>query len=213
MLEYLPKRRRVSGLRIEARKTDSTRKTIAQDFVPEQLFIPVEKHHGIEPKITVRAGQQVLRGETLAEGAPGSGIANVHASSSGRVRDISMLDIHTANGPQQLRCIVIDTDGRDTPIDVSGMQDRSADPDASKARIEDIRRSGVVGLGGAAVSTSWKLTRTDAVPTLIINGAECEPYISCDDMLMREQAAETVSYTHLRAHETKTRISVCVVWV
>jgi electron transport complex protein RnfC len=185
MLEYLPKRRRVSGLRIEARKSESTGNSIAADFIPEQLFIPLDKHLGTEPEIIVTPGQVVLRGETLAAGKPGSCVADVHASSSGQVREVTTIDIRTANGPAQLRCVVIDTDGRDASI-------RESKP-RNEAPIETIRRAGIIGMGGAAVSTSWKLTRSEVVPTLIINGAECEPYISCDDMLMREQAAQILA--------------------
>lgn len=193
MLEYPPKRRRVSGLRVDPHKARSTRHPIADDFVPEQLFIPVENHHGRAPTIIVRAGQRVLRGETLAEGERGSGVADVHASSSGHVREISNVEIQTSTGAQQLPCVVIDTDGRDAAIEESGTGDIDPGSESRPDRIDRVRRAGIVGLGGAAASTSWKLTRSESVPTLIINGAECEPYISCDDMLMRERASEILS--------------------
>lgn len=190
VLEYLPKRRRVSGLRIDPRKAASTRDSIADDFIPAQLFIPVELHRGTSPTICVEPGQSVLRGQTLATGKPGSAVPNVHASSSGRVRGFESVEIRTATGSQQLPCVVVDTDGRDTAITAS--TDSASETSAADA-IERIRRAGIVGLGGAAVSTSWKLTRRESVPTLIVNGAECEPYISCDDMLMREQAQEILA--------------------
>ncbi|MGD2167606.1 MAG: RnfABCDGE type electron transport complex subunit C, partial [Gammaproteobacteria bacterium] len=193
MLEYLPKRRRVSGLRIDPHKADSTRLPIAEAFVPEQLYMPVETHRGTAPKIIVAAGQRVLRGETLAAGQPGSGVADVHASSSGVVREISTLDVQTTSGSTAVQCVVIDTDGRDAAIEGTGATDTGPASDTRARQIEQIRRAGIVGLGGAAVSTSWKLTRHDAARTLIINGAECEPYISCDDLLMRERATDILA--------------------
>lgn len=193
MLEYLPKRRRVSGLRIDPRKARSTRLEIAEAFIPKALYIAVESHRGMAPEIIVTAGQHVLRGQPLAQARAGSGIADIHASSSGTIREISELEIPTAAGMRRQSCIVIDTDGEDTPFADPDLADFSLSTASRAAQLEQIRRAGIVGLGGAAVSTSWKLTRDEPPPTLIINGAECEPYISCDDMLMRERAAEILA--------------------
>jgi electron transport complex protein RnfC len=193
VLEYLPKRRRVGGLRVDPQKADSTNQNIAKEFIPSELIVPVETHQGQVPDILVQVGQQVLRGETIAAGDPDSGVVDIHASSSGRVREIGTIETYGANGAQSLRCITIDTDGADTAVDDFTSGNRSKDLDTRDARLERIRRAGIVGLGGASVSTSWKLTRRNSVPTLIINGAECEPYISCDDMLMREYAGDILA--------------------
>ncbi|MGD8808518.1 MAG: electron transport complex subunit RsxC [Gammaproteobacteria bacterium] len=187
MLEYLPKRRRVGGLRIDPHKSDSTSKPIEEGFIPDRLFIPVEPHRGTTPRCLVHRGQHVLRGQKLAIGQPGSGIADVHASSSGQVAEVIELEQQTTSGPTRISCIVIDTDGRDEcmPASIAADSNSATRPEL----LELVRESGIVGLGGAAVSTSWKLDRSDSLRTLIINGAECEPYISCDDMLMREEAS------------------------
>jgi len=189
--EYLPKRRRVGGVRIDSHKTASTRSPIDDGFVPARLFVPVEPHRGTAPHCLVHPGQHVLGGETLAAGAPGSGVADVHASSSGTVAGMAELTQQTPRGPARLDCVVIETDGRDEHVAASSTVDAAR---ATRLEaLELIRKSGVVGLGGAAVSTSWKLDRPESLKTLIINGAECEPYISCDDMLMREHAGEILA--------------------
>lgn len=190
MLEYLLKRRRVSGLRIDPRKRRSTQYPIADGFIPDQLHIPIGTHHGTAPEIIVKVGQQVLRGEALATAGPASGIADVHASSSGRICKIHTINTASPSGEAALECVVIETDGLDAaaaPARTSTVNSTAAD------RIEQIRKAGIVGLGGAAVSTSWKLACEEPPPILIINGAECEPYISCDDMLMRERATEILA--------------------
>ena len=190
MSEYLPRRRRVGGLRIDPRKSVSTAASIAPVFIPSHLHIPVESRFGVTPDICVAVGQQVQRGEILAAAKPGSAAANVHASSSGRVAGIDSIDVTTVHGDRSVPAVVIETDGRHTPVDPRprppGLEDRAQ-------CFEFIRSSGIVGLGGAAVSTGWKLAQAPNVKTLIINGAECEPYISCDDMLMREQPGDILA--------------------
>jgi len=193
MLEYLLKRRRVSGLRINPHKGRSTQQPIAEDFIPDQLHIPIGTHHGKAPEVVVEVGQRVLRGETLAAAHVNSGIADVHASSSGRIREIETIKTLSPEGETPLACVIIDTDGLDCAVELPPSAAVNPSCAAADVRIEQIRKAGIVGLGGAAVSTSWKLTRKEASPILIINGAECEPYISCDDMLMRECAAEVLA--------------------
>ncbi len=95
------------------------------------------------------------------------------------------------NGVQSSPCIVIETDGRDERVPANGHAGVAAPTEPRSAR--PMRAGGIVGLGGAVYPTADKLATPVPCKTLIVNGAECEPYISCDDMLMRENAAEIVA--------------------
>ncbi|HMB73255.1 MAG TPA: electron transport complex subunit RsxC [Gammaproteobacteria bacterium] len=186
MLEFVLRRRRVGGLRIDAHKALSTQRQIAEEFVPARLYVPLSTQAGAAPEVCVARGDAVLKGQTIALGRPASRTADVHASSSGKVVDFTEFELGTPHGAQSLQCAVIETDGRDAAL--APARNDPAPGGSHADRLESIRRAGIVGLGGAAVTTSWKLARTESLATLIINGAECEPYISCDDVLMREHA-------------------------
>jgi Na+-translocating ferredoxin:NAD+ oxidoreductase subunit C len=103
-------------------------------------------------------------------------------------------------------CIVIDTDGRDTDL-----PQREWAPCGDFARLEPgqiyerVRRAGIVGLGGAAFPSSVKLRPGRPVDTLILNGAECEPYISCDHLLMAERAEEIIGGARVILHALGAR--------
>ena len=148
--------------------------------LPERLVIPIHQHAGHPTEICVSVGDRVLKGQPLTTaGAAPSAI--VHASSSGVVTEISSGPV-TA-GADGLR-IVIETDGQDAPWSSYGERD----PGSLSA--DELRRAvteaGVVGLGGALFPTDLKLTPGCHIHTLILNGVECEPRISCDDALMRD---------------------------
>jgi electron transport complex protein RnfC len=130
-----------------------------------------------------------LKGQLIGE-ADGWISAAVHAPTSGTVLEVAM---HVQPHPSGLDalCVVIEPDGRDEwithgPLDYSAMT-----PEAVR---EHLQQAGVVGLGGAVFPTHGKLTPAKTVPMdeLVINGAECEPFITCDDLLMRERAEEVV---------------------
>ncbi len=135
----------------------------------------------------VRVGQRVLKGQLLAQ-ADGALSASLHAPSSGVVTGIEARPVAHPSG-LTATCIVIATDGLDEwgelppPI----VDYRNADPGVLRERV---RAAGIVGLGGEAVPTHLKLNPGPAgcSELLLLNGAECEPYVTCDDMLMRERA-------------------------
>lgn len=157
---------------------------------PAKLCIPLLQHVGAPAKPLVAVGEQVLRGQLIAI-AQGNVSAPVHAPSSGTITAIG--DI-TAPHPSGLpfAAITIETDGRDAGIAFQTVDDPfSLTPDEVSQRIAD---AGIVGLGGATFPSAPKaqLGRRHKVHTLIINGGECEPYLSSDDSIMRERADEVV---------------------
>jgi len=187
VLEYIPKQRRVGGLRLEPHKAMSTQQAIRPAFIPSRLIIPIDSRHGIAPRPAVAMGEHVLGGQVIAGTPSQSGVADIHASASGFVTAIEQRRIHSAQSEADTLCVVIKTDDQNQMLEKP-----NAGWPTDDAR-ELLRCAGIVGLGGAAVSTAWKLAQAKSHHTLIINGAECEPYISCDDMLMREYADEIIS--------------------
>jgi Na+-translocating ferredoxin:NAD+ oxidoreductase subunit C len=177
------------GVKPPTNKTQSTTLPIAVAPLPSRLIVPLHQSIGGTPRPVVEAGDTVLKGQLIGE-ADGWISAAVHAPTSGTVIEVAM---HVQPHPSGLDalCVVIEPDGRDqwitrTPLDYAAMT-----PEAVR---EHLQQSGVVGLGGAVFPTHGKLTASKTVPMeeLIINGAECEPFITCDDLLMRERAEEVV---------------------
>ena len=153
--------------------------------MPPRLFVPLLQHTGREAEATVSEGQQVLKGEQIGWFKQlGSGC--VHAPTSGTVSAIVRHPISHPAG-EDGRCIVIRPDGLDQWLEPEPVADwQSADP---AVLLQCIRNSGIVGLGGAMFPTAYKVQEASerGIHTLVLNGSECEPYISCDEMLMREQ--------------------------
>ncbi len=179
------------GLRLAMHKAESADKAIVEAPVPSELVLPCTQHVG-EPAIpVVRVGERVLRGQVIACAA-GFVSAPVHASSSGIVTAIEPRPVAQLSMSPQL-CIVIRTDGEDAALDpLPPIPDyRYRHPSEIRNRI---RQAGIVGLGGAVFPAASKLTTSSNRPidTLILNGIECEPYITCDDRLMREHADDIV---------------------
>ncbi len=182
------KRHFLGGLRIAAHKRRATESPILRGFLPSQIVLPLAQKMGAPAVPLVGVGDRVLKGQMVAK-AGGPPSAAVHASTSGQVTAIEPRPAPGAP-PGGTLAIVVQADGLDSAQAMTPLQEL----DLSKAQaIERIRQAGIVGLGGAVYPTADKLAADLPQTTLIINGAECEPYISCDDMLMREQAAEVIA--------------------
>jgi electron transport complex protein RnfC len=186
------------GLRLPAHKRESTSRAIIDAPLPARLVMPIEQKVGGTTRPVVTVGDRVLGGEVIAEPGGQSGVP-VHASSSGTVIAIEPRPVARRHGDLE-PCIVIECDGRDEAIATPGSRDyQSMGPDELLLRILD---GGIAGLGGAAFPTAQKLgqARSRGVEYLILNGVECEPYISCDDMLMRERAAAVLGGAQIMMH-------------
>jgi len=175
------------GVHPAEHKQESTTLAIGSLPISKRFVLPLRQHVGHLPKVLVTVGQHVLKGQLLAE-AEGNISAAIHAPTSGVVVAIQdALIPHPSGLPDQ--CIVLESDGQDTWGERVAKDWRHLDQPTLLAAL---RNSGIVGLGGAAFPTQIKL-RTNAkvqIKTLVVNAAECEPYITCDDMLMRERAAD-----------------------
>ncbi|WP_313321936.1 electron transport complex subunit RsxC [Stutzerimonas nitrititolerans] len=179
------------GIHPPERKELSNRAPIQRMPLPARLVVPLAQHLGAPAEPCVTLGEQVLKGQLIAE-ASGFVSAPLHAPTSGTISFIGPQPYPHVSG-MTATAIVIDSDGRDQWIELQPHTDYRQLPPADLLDI--IRQAGINGLGGAGFPTAVKLTAPPAqtIRTLIINGTECEPYITADDLLMREKAAELVA--------------------
>jgi electron transport complex protein RnfC len=173
------------GVHPDEHKQESSTLPSARAPLPSRLILPLHQHIGQQAKPVVKPGDKVLKGQLLAQ-AVGMMSAAVHAPTSGTVQD---LELHAVIHPSALPelCITLLPDGKEQWIDHAAIDYRSL-PKA--ALLEKLRDGGIVGLGGATFPTHAKFNLDQGIQTLVINGAECEPWITTDDRLMRERAAE-----------------------
>lgn len=177
------------GMLLDGHKQESLQRGLQQASLPPQLIMPLKQHIGEYNKPVVEVGERVLKGQLLASSAAAISAA-IHAPTSGIISAIEHSPIAHPSG-QADTCIVIDVDGKDESVSNEIPAPDSLSPAQMIARVAE---AGIAGLGGAAFPTSAKLQRalSQGISTLIINGVECEPYITCDDMLMRTYADEVI---------------------
>ncbi len=191
------------GIHPPQHKDISTTQPIQAATLAKQLVLPLHQHIGESAVPIVAVGEHVLKGQKIAR-AEGYVSASVHASSSGTVVAIEERPIPHPSG-LNAQCIVIDTDGEDRWIEHGQPETAYTEMPASQLR-NLIRTSGIVGLGGAGFPSYIKLNPTGAkIDTLILNGVECEPYISCDDMLMRERPEQIVAGAKIMRHALQAK--------
>ncbi len=186
------------GIHPAERKTLSNCTPIQRAPLPMRLVLPLNQHIGAAAEPLVALGEYVRKGQLIAA-ANGFVSVPVHAPTSGTVSFIGPQPYPHVSG-MLAPAIVIDSDGLEQWTELTPHPDY-CELDTS-AVLEIIRQAGISGLGGAGFPTAVKLTArpTQKIHTLIINGTECEPYITADDLLMREKAAELVSGIEILAH-------------
>jgi electron transport complex protein RnfC len=174
------------GLQLDGHKSRPCSGPIRSVPPPATLVLALDQGAGEEAVPVVRPGDAVRVGATLAT-ATGAAAA-LHSPVSGTVREVVARS--TPRGTS--RCIVIDNDGRDEPAAPGGPIDWQALDGATL--LARVAAAGIAGFGGAAFPTATKLAlaRAAGADLLLLNGAECEPWICCDDALMRERAPEVV---------------------
>ena len=185
------------GLHLEGHKAVSTRTPIRPSALPPRMFVPLDQHIGPAAECAVSKGEHVLKGQMIGRVSEYIS-APVHAPTSGTVVDIQKFPAaHASALPADT--VIIEPDGRDEWIERSPLK-HYTDMDPSELR-NVIRCAGIVGLGGAAFPTFIKLNPVGhRIGALILNGAECEPWISCDDMLMRERPGDIIGGARIMRH-------------
>ncbi len=185
------------GVHPPQHKQESSESAIAQAPLPSRLVLPLQQHIGAQAKPLVRAGDQVLKGQMLAR-AEGMVSAAIHAPTSGTVVAVDLHAVPHPSGLPEL-CITLAPDGEERWVEHAPLDYRALPRDQLLTRLRD---AGIVGLGGATFPTHVKLNigETAGIHTLVLNGAECEPWITTDDRLMRERAAEIVQGIEVMRH-------------
>jgi len=173
------------GVKPDSNKTPSVQMPIGIAPLPPLLIVPLHQSIGGKPNPLVEAGERVLKGQLIG-GADQWLSSAVHAPTSGTVQAVEERVAAHPSGLPTLS-VVIEPDGRDEWIERKPLDYTVLEPERVR---EILRDSGVVGLGGAVFPSHAKLTAAKSVPMdeLIINGGECEPFMTCDDRLMRERA-------------------------
>ncbi len=179
-------------------KDATAAKPIVDLAPPEELIFPFSQHIGAPAKPCVRPGDRVLMGQKIAE-ADGFMSANIHSSVSGTVTAIEKR-LHPNSFPTE--SIIIANDGMDEQaplIEGSGADFKSK---SAKELIEIIKEAGIVGMGGATFPTHVKLSVPDGakIDYIIINGAECEPYLTSDHRAMLETPDEIITGLKVLMH-------------
>ncbi len=176
------------GVKPASHKQESADSPIRTAPLPARLIVPLRLSSRSSAEPTVAVGDVVDKGQPIAR-AEGMMATGIHAPTSGRV-----VAIETAPYPHPsglpAKSIVIEVDGEER----WGERKPFAENGDLQALREHLREAGIVGLGGAGFPSHVKLAPGEAqIETLILNGAECEPWITCDDRLMRERAEAIVA--------------------
>ncbi|ENI5909560.1 electron transport complex subunit RsxC [Aeromonas salmonicida] len=193
------------GIHPPENKHQSSLTPVVDAGLPPQLIIPVRQHAGPAGDLLVQIGDKVKKGQPLTRYDKGR-IVPVHASTSGTITTIGHHTVAHPSGLDDL-CITLTPDGEDAWGEHQGKPDYW-NLDRGEL-LERIQQAGIAGLGGAVFPTHSKLDgRGQLTEILIVNGLECEPYISTDDRLMQEYADEIMDGIRVLKHLLKPKLTL-----
>ncbi|MGP3120892.1 electron transport complex subunit RsxC [Serratia nevei] len=192
------------GIHPPEMKTQSSGAPLRVAPLPKTFIIPLQQHLGPEGELCVNAGDRVLKGQPLTVGRGRT--VPVHAPTSGTVSAITPHITAHPSGLTEL-CVIIEADGEDRWCERDPVEDYRQAPAAEL--IQRIHQAGIAGLGGAGFPTASKLQGgMSGVETLILNAAECEPYITADDRLMQEHADQIIEGTQILQHILQPKVTL-----
>ncbi|CAI2448692.1 electron transport complex subunit RsxC [Serratia quinivorans] len=192
------------GIHPPEMKTQSSGVPLRTAPLPDKFIIPLQQHLGPEGELCVKVGDTVLKGQPLTVGRGRT--VPVHAPTSGT---ISAITPHITAHPSGLAelCVIIQPDGEDRWCERAPVADYRQL--TTSELIQRIHQAGIAGLGGAGFPTASKLQGgMNGVETLILNAAECEPYITADDRLMQEHAAQVIEGTQILRHLLQPKVTL-----
>ncbi|MDD5300157.1 MAG: electron transport complex subunit RsxC [Gallionella sp.] len=193
----------LGGIHPEYRKELASEKAIVALPMPVALYIPLQQHIGAPAEVLVNEGDLVKKGQMIARSG-GAVSSPQHAATSGRIKAVTDVTAPHPSGLPQTT-IILEPDGKDEWGDLPEpiTDPFTADPHAIHERVA---QSGIVGMGGAAFPSAVKLNlgTQKKLEILLLNGAECEPYLTCDDRVMREYPDEIIDGARIMAHALGT---------
>ncbi|WP_421300045.1 electron transport complex subunit RsxC [Aeromonas veronii] len=193
------------GIHPADNKLQSSQSPVVDAGLPPRLIIPLRQHAGPAGDLLVQVGDKVKKGQPLTRYAKGR-VVPVHASTSGTITEIGN---HTVAHPSGLGdlCVILTPDGEDEWGELNGKPDYW---NLERGELlERIQQAGIAGLGGAVFPTHSKLDgRGQLTEILIVNGLECEPYITTDDRLMQQYADEIMDGIRVLKHLLKPKLTL-----
>ncbi|WP_421191003.1 electron transport complex subunit RsxC [Aeromonas jandaei] len=193
------------GIHPADNKLQSSQSPVEQAGLPPRLIIPVRQHAGAAGDLLVQVGDKVKKGQPLTRYARGR-VVPVHASTSGTITEIANHTVAHPSGLDDL-CVILTPDGEDEWGELDGKPDYW---NLERGELlERIQQAGIAGLGGAVFPTHSKLDgRGQLTEILIVNGLECEPYITTDDRLMQQYADEIMDGIRVLKHLLKPKLTL-----
>ncbi|HEH9399476.1 TPA: electron transport complex subunit RsxC [Aeromonas sobria] len=193
------------GIHPADNKLQSSQSPVVDAGLPPRLIIPLRQHAGPAGDLLVQVGDKVKKGQPLTRYAKGRTVP-VHASTSGTITEIGNHTVAHPSGLDDL-CVILTPDGEDAWGERNGKADYW---NLERGELlERIQQAGVAGLGGAVFPTHSKLDgRGQLTEILIVNGLECEPYISTDDRLMQQYSGEIMDGIRVLKHLLKPKLTL-----
>ncbi|MBN2647258.1 MAG: electron transport complex subunit RsxC [Thiotrichales bacterium] len=199
------------GIFPQYNKSLSTRNPIVPAILPSELILPLSQAVGEVAEPVVQVGDRVRKNQLIArskEDAERKLVVAIHAPTSGNIVAIEPRTLAHPSGLKEL-CLVLQPDGQNDAIE-NALHSDGAWPQTPQALKKLLAESGIIGMGGAGFPTYAKLPNVPGkIHTLIINGAECEPFISCDDLLMQTQAQEILLGGQITANALGAQQLLC----
>ncbi|MFM5726846.1 electron transport complex subunit RsxC [Aeromonas veronii] len=193
------------GIHPADNKLQSSQSPVVDAGLPPRLIIPLRQHAGPAGDLLVQVGDKVKKGQPLTRYAKGR-VVPVHASTSGTITEIANHTVAHPSGLDDL-CVILTPDGEDEWGELDGKPDYW---NLERGELlERIQQAGIAGLGGAVFPTHSKLDgRGQLTEILIVNGLECEPYITTDDRLMQQYADEIMDGIRVLKHLLKPKLTL-----
>ncbi|HAS6266132.1 TPA: electron transport complex subunit RsxC [Vibrio vulnificus] len=193
------------GVHPAENKRQSNQQPLVHAALANEIVLPLKQHIGKPGNILVNVGDHVLKGQLLTQSNAGFTLP-IHASTSGTITAIETRTVAHPSGLSEM-CVVITPDGQDTWCEKQPVIDYSQQ--SSDYLLNVIRMAGISGMGGAGFPTAKKiqsgLGRTEI---LIVNAAECEPYITADDKLLQEHAEEVLQGIEIVEHILQPKLTI-----
>ncbi|WP_368157320.1 electron transport complex subunit RsxC [Aeromonas sp. R10-2] len=193
------------GIHPADNKLQSSQSPVVDAGLPPRLIIPLRQHAGPAGDLLVQVGDKVKKGQPLTRYAKGR-VVPVHASTSGTITEIGNHTVAHPSGLDDL-CVILTPDGEDEWGELDGKPDYW---NLERGELlERIQQAGIAGLGGAVFPTHSKLDgRGQLTEILIVNGLECEPYITTDDRLMQQYSGEIMDGIRVLKHLLKPKLTL-----
>ncbi|MBY7896246.1 electron transport complex subunit RsxC [Vibrio fluvialis] len=193
------------GIHPPENKVQSTQTPLVEASLANEFVLPLKQHIGKSGDLLVQVGDRVLKGQPLTSFST-TFMLPVHAPTSGVISAIEPRTVAHPSGLSEL-CVVITPDGQDQWFERQPISDYTQV--APEELIDIIRNAGIAGLGGAGFPTAKKIqSGLSRVEIFIVNAAECEPYITADDALMREHAQEIIDGIGIVEHILQPKLTV-----